>query len=63
MASYIFLKKIMLLALIPLILSIGLVPTLSYGNIFGTPKKQMDDGVAVGDVLWRFGLDLMLRPS
>jgi hypothetical protein len=58
-----FQKNMILIAFIPLILSIGLAPAMSYGNIFGTPKKQMDDGVATEDVLCRFGLDLMIRPS
>jgi len=50
-------------ALIPLVLSIGMSPAMSFGNIFGTPKKQMDDGVPAEDVLCRIGFDLMLRPS
>jgi len=49
--------------LIPLILSIGMAPAMSYGNIFGTPKKQMDSGIRGNDVLCRVGFDLMLRPS
>ncbi len=58
-----FLKHLILFAFIPLILSIGMAPAMSFGNIFGTPKKQMDDGVPSEDVLCRAGLDLMLRPS
>ena len=56
-------SKFLVIALIPLVLSIGMAPVLSYGNIFGTPKTQMDDGVATGDVLCRYGLDLMQRPT
>jgi len=40
-----FLKHMIIFAFIPLVLSIGLAPAMSFGNIFGTPKKQMDDGV------------------
>ena len=46
-----FLKYIILFSFIPLILSIGMAPAISFGNIFGSPKKQMDDGVAAEDVL------------
>jgi len=58
-----FLKYMIIFALIPLVLSIGLTPATSFGNIFGTPKKQMDDGVQNEDVLCRVGFDLMLRPT
>lgn len=58
-----FLKHMVLFSLIPLVLSIGVIPTSAFGNIFGSPKKQIDDGVATEDVLCRAGLDLMLRPS
>jgi len=58
-----FLKHMILFAFISLVLSIGMAPAMSFGNIFGTPKKQMDDGVPTEDVLCRFGLDLMIRPS
>jgi hypothetical protein len=57
-----FLKHMILLAFIPLVLSIGMAPAMSFGNIFGSPKKQMVDGVAAEDVLCRAGLDLMSRP-
>jgi len=56
-------NKIIILALIPLVLSIGLVPVTSFGNIFGTPKTQMEHGVSNEDVLCRVGFDLMLRPN
>ena len=58
-----FLKHVILFAFIPLILSIGLAPVISYGNIFGTPKTQMDSGVPNEDVLCRVGFDLMLRST
>jgi len=58
-----FLKYMIIFAFIPLILSIGLAPVISYGNIFGTPKTQMDSGVPNEDVLCRVGFDLMLRST
>jgi len=58
-----FLNHVILFAFIPLVLSIGMAPVMSFGNIFGTPKTQMDNGVTTDDVLCRYGLDLMLRPS
>ncbi len=58
-----FLKYMIIFALIPLVLSIGLTPATSFGNIFGTPKTQMDSGVPNEDVLCRVGFDLMLRPT
>ena len=56
-----FLKYMIIFTLIPLVLSIGMAPAMSYGNIFGTPKTQMDNGVANEDVLCRVGFDLILR--
>jgi len=58
-----FLKYMIIFAFVPLVLSIGMAPAMSYGNIFGTPKKQMDAGVPNEDVLCRVGFDLLLRPS
>jgi len=58
-----FLKYVLIFTLIPLVLSIGLSPAMSFGNIFGTPNKQMDAGVPNEDVLCRVGFDLVLRPS
>jgi len=58
-----FLKYVLIFTLIPLVLSIGMSPAMSFGNIFGTPNKQMDDGVPNEDVLCRVGFDLVLRPS
>ncbi len=40
-----------------------MAPALSFGNIFGTPKTQMDSGVPNEDVLCRTGFDLMLHSS
>ncbi len=56
-------NKIFIIAIIPLILSVGMAPALSFGNIFGTPKTQMDNGVPNEDVLCRVGFDLMLRTN
>jgi len=58
-----FLKYVLIFSFIPLVLSIGMSPVISYGNIFGTPNKQQDDGVPNEDVLCRVGFDLVLRPS
>jgi len=58
-----FLKYVLIFTLIPLVLLIGMSPAMSYGNIFGTPNKQMDAGVPNEDVLCRVGFDLVLRPS
>ncbi len=58
-----FLKYVLIFTIIPLVLSIGMSPAMSYGNIFGTPNKQMDAGVPNEDVLCRVGFDLVLRPS
>jgi len=63
MVKPIFLKYMIIFVLIPLVLSIGMAPTMSFGNIFGTPNKQLDDGVLNKDVLCRVGFDLVLRPS
>jgi len=58
-----FLKYVLIFTLIPLVLLIGMSPVMSYGNIFGTPNKQMDADVPNEDVLCRVGFDLVLRPS
>jgi len=58
-----FPKYLIIFVLIPLVLSIGMAPALSFGNIFGTPKQQMDNGVPNEDVLCRVGFDLMLRST
>jgi len=55
--------KLIIFALIPLVLSIGVSPAMSFGNIFGMPNKQMDAGVPNEDMLCRVGFDLVLRPS
>jgi len=52
-----FLKHMILFAFIPLVLSIGMAPAMSFGNIFGSPKKQMDDGVA------RCAVQIWTRPN
>ncbi len=58
-----FQKYVLIFTLIPLVMSIGMSPAMSFGNIFGTPNKQMDNGVPNEDVLCRVGFDLILRPS
>jgi len=58
-----FLKYVLIFTLIPLVLSIGMSPAMSFGNLFGTPNAQMNSGVANEDVLCRVGFDLMLRTN
>ena len=58
-----FQKYVLIFTLIPLVMSIGMSPAMSHGNIFGTPNKQMGNGVPNEDVLCRVGFDLILRPS
>ena len=58
-----FQKYVLIFTLIPLVMSIGMSPAMSHGNIFGTPNKQMDNGVPNENVLCRVGFDLILRPS
>ena len=54
-----------LFALIPLILSIGIFPVLSFAeqHMGMSPKQQMEDGVAVDDVQCKENLKLMIRPN
>jgi len=50
--------------LIPLILSIGLVPiSLADHHMIISPRQQMEDGIAAEDVVCKSGLALMIRPS
>ncbi|MDH3676940.1 MAG: DUF1254 domain-containing protein, partial [Nitrosopumilus sp.] len=48
--------------LIPLILSIGITPALSFAEI-DSPRKQMQDGIAAEEVVCKSGLALMIRSS
>ncbi len=52
-----------LVAIIPLILSIGIIPALSFADhhLVMSPKKQMDEGTAPEDVVCKSELALMIR--
>jgi len=56
-------KKFVIFALIPLILSIGITPSLSFADhhMIMSPRKQMANGVAAEDVICKTGLTLMIR--
>ncbi len=43
MGSESYSKYVLIFAIIPLILSIGMAPVMSFGSIFGTPKKHILD--------------------
>jgi len=53
------------LFLIPLILSIGITPSLSFADhhMVMSPRKQMANGVAAEDVVCKAGLALMIRST
>ncbi len=50
-----------LVAIIPLILSIGIAPSLSFGYVIDSPRDQMDKGTAPEDVVCKSELALMIR--
>ena len=54
--------KFIIFALIPLILSIGITPAISFGEI-DSPRKQMQMGIESEDVICKSGLALMIRIS
>lgn len=56
-------NKIFIITLIPLILSIGITPAISFGEMIDSPRKQMKNGIAVEDVVCKSGFTLMLRTS
>ena len=56
-------KKLLVFAFIPLILSIGITPTFSFGEIIDSPRKQMQNGITATDVVCKSGLALMIRIS
>ncbi len=53
--------KIIIFALIPLILSLGIIPALSFAETIDYPRQQMADGIAAEDVVCKSGLVLMIR--
>ena len=54
--------KLIIFALIPLILSIGITPAFAAHNVM-SPYQQIKNGVAAEDVICKSGLALMIRPS
>ena len=55
--------KAILFALIPLILSIGIIPVISFAESIDSPRKQMDAGITAEDVVCKSGFTLMIRIS
>ena len=55
--------KTILFALIPLILSIGIIPVISFAESIDSPRKQMDAGITAEDVVCKSGFTLMIRIS
>jgi len=55
--------KAILFALIPLILSIGIIPVISFAESIESPRKQMDGGITAEDVVCKSGFTLMIRIS
>jgi hypothetical protein len=55
--------KTILFALIPLILSIGIIPVISFAESIDSPRKQMESGVIAEDVVCKSGFTLMIRIS
>ena len=58
-------SKFLVIAFIPLILSIGIIPALSFADhhLVMSPKKQMDTGIAPENVVCKSGLALMIKSS
>lgn len=57
------LENKILFLVIPLILTIGIIPAISFAEQIDSPKKQMDAGTAPEDVVCKSGLALMIRNS
>ncbi|MCV0392167.1 MAG: hypothetical protein K5790_02605 [Nitrosopumilus sp.] len=55
--------RMVIFALIPLILSIGLLPPVVFSEGIDSPRKQMSNGVSAEDVICKSGLTLMIRMS
>ena len=54
--------RVVIFALIPLILSIGLLPAVVFSEV-DSPRKQMSNGVSAEDVICKGGFTLMIRMS
>jgi hypothetical protein len=55
--------RTILFALIPLILSIGIVPVISFAESIDSPRKQMGSGITAEEVVCKSGFTLMIRIS
>ena len=55
--------KLILFALIPLILAIGVAPTISFSEVVDSPLKQMKNGIISEDVICKSELTLIIRNS
>ncbi len=55
--------KIILFALIPLILSLGIIPVISFAENIDSPRKQMERDITAEDVVCKSGFTLMIRIS
>ncbi len=55
--------KTILFAVIPLILSIGIIPVISFAESIDSPRKQMESGITAEDVVCKSGFTLMIRIS
>jgi hypothetical protein len=55
--------KTIIFALIPLILSIGVVPAISFAENIDSPRKQMANGITAENVVCKSDFTLMIRSS
>ncbi len=55
--------RTILFALIPLILSIGIIPVISFAQSIDSPRKQMERGITAEEVVCKSGFTLMIRIS
>jgi len=55
--------RTILFALIPLILSLGIIPVISFAQSIDSPRKQMESGITAEDVVCKSGFTLMIRIS
>ncbi len=55
--------KTILFALIPLILSIGVVPAITFAENIDSPRKQMANGISAENVVCKSDFTLMIRST
>ncbi len=55
--------KAILFVIIPLILSLGIIPAISFAQSIDSPRKQMESGITAEDVVCKSGFTLMIRIS